>query len=249
MNESLCQYFSKTEPVVTISARVFPYLDEVAINFDGTQFDGKLPALPKLAGVTKNACEAATVSLSGRNVAVLGAPMNLQLHAHDVVFRTGPDEQGEALLLVHDVRTGQAVVSAAQSELENAIRRIAQCEGQKQGISIEETHVSLRARGSRSLAADVRLRARKFLLRANIDIAAQIDVETDFSIKLSNLSCRSDGMLGSIACNLLGPFLEKIEGRKFSIMPLLYGDIRLHDIRIAVGDTVEITADFGSATA
>jgi hypothetical protein len=32
-------------------------------------------------------------------------------------------------------------------------------------------------------------------------------------------------------------------------MPLFSGEIRLHDIRIAVADTLEITADFGAAAA
>jgi hypothetical protein len=249
MAKSLGQYFGKKEPVVIISARVFPYLDEIAINFDGAQLDGKLPTLPQLAGETKSACEAAIVTLSGQNVAVHGAPVNLQLEARDVVFHEGRDEKGEALLLVHNVRTGQIVISAAQLDLENAIREIAQREGQNHGISVEETRVSLRARGPRSIAADVRLRARKFLLRANIDVAAQIDIEKDFAVKLSNLKCRGDGMVGSLACDVLGPLLKKLEGKTFSIMPPFYEEIQLHDVRIAVADTVEITADFGTAPA
>jgi hypothetical protein len=248
MNESLQRFFSKKEPLVTVNARVFPYLDQIAITFDGAQFNGELPPLPKLIGETKSACEAAIVTLSGRSVIVFGAPVDLHLEARDVVFHSGRDENGEALLLVHSVRTGQAVISAAQFDLENAIRGIAQQEGQKHGISIEETHVSLRARGERSLAADIRVRARKFLLRANIDLTAQIDIETDFSVKLSNLKCRGDGMLGSIACDILGRLLQKADGKNFSIMPLLYGEVGLHDIRVAVGDTVEITADFGAAS-
>ena len=79
-------------------------------------------------------------------------------------------------------------------------------------------------------------------------MAAQIDIEQDFSAKLSNLKCRGDGMLGSLACDLLNSLLQTLEGKKFSIMPLLYGEIRLHDIRMAVADTVETTADFGSAS-
>jgi hypothetical protein len=247
MTESLRSYFGGKEPVVMISARVFPYLDEIAINLEGAQFDGQLPAMPRLVGETKSGCEAATVTLSGRNLAVQGAPVNLQLTARDVVFHEGHDEKGEALLLVHNVRTGHLVISAAQLDLENTIRQVAEREGRKHGILIEGTRVSLRARGSRSIAADVHLRARKFLLRANVDITAQIDVEKDFAVRLSNLKCRGDGMVGSLACDVLGSHLRQLDGKTFSIMPLLYGEIQLHDVRIAVADTVEITADFGAA--
>jgi hypothetical protein len=247
MTESLRSYFGGKEPVVTISARVFPYLDEIAINLEGAQFDGRLPAMPRLVGEAKSGCEAAIVTLSGRNIAVQGAPMNLQLTARDVVFHEGRDEKGEALLLVHSVRTGHLVISAAQLDLENAIRQVVEREGRKHGVLIEETHVSLRARGSRSIAADVQLRARKFLLRTNVDIAAQIDVEKDFAVRLSNLKCRGDGLVGSLACDVLNSHLRQLEGKTFSIMPLLYGEIRLHDIWMAVSDTIEITADFGAA--
>jgi hypothetical protein len=248
MNQSLQQFFRKNGPLVVVNARVFPYLDEITITFDNAEFNGELPPLPKLIGETKNACEAAIVTLSGRNVVVLGAPVNLQLEARDVIFHSGRDENGEALLLVHSVRTGHAVISANQFELEDAIRKIVHQEGEKHGISVEETRVSLRARGERSLAAEVRVRARKFLLRANIDITAQIDVEKDFSVKLSNLKCRGDGMLGSIACDLLGALLQKVDGKRFSIMPLLYGEVGLHDIRVAVAETVDITAEFGAGS-
>jgi hypothetical protein len=54
-------------------------------------------------------------------------------------------------------------------------------------------------------------------------------------------------MVGSLACDVLGPLLKKLEGKTFSIMPPFYGEIQLHDVRIAVADTVEITADFGTA--
>lgn len=249
LTESLRPYFAQTELVVTISARVFPYLDEIAIHFDGAQFDGKLPALPRFTGATKSACEAAVVTLSGRNVAVQGAPVGLQLQARDVVFHEGRDDKGETLLLVHSVRTGQVIISAAQLDLENAIRQIAQREGKNHGISVEETRVFMRARGPRSIAADVQLRARKFLLHANIDIAAQIDIEKDFAVKLSNLKCRGDGVLGSLACDVLRPLLQKLDGETFSMMPPLYGQMALHDVRIAVSDTIEVTADFGSASA
>jgi hypothetical protein len=249
LNQSLQQLFSKNQPLVVVNARVFPYLDEITITLDGAQLSGELPPLPKLVGETKSACEAAIVTLSGRNVLVLGAPVNLQLEARDVVFHSGRDENGEVLLLVHSVRTGHAVISASQLELENAIRRTAHQEGQRHGISVEETRVTLQARSERSLAAHVRLRARKFLLRANIELAAQIDVENDFSVKLSNLKCRGDGMLGSIACDLLGRVLQQVDGKKFSIMPLLYGEVGLHDFRVAVGETVDVAAEFGTAVA
>jgi hypothetical protein len=240
-------YVQKDGPLVTVSARVFPYLDEIAINLDGAQLASNRPVFSKTVGETKPACEAAVVSVSGRGLSLQGAPLNMQLSAQGLVFDQGRDDKGDALLLVKSVRSGHFVLSVAQLDLENAIHEMAVREGAKQGIAIEEVRVSLRARGVRSIAADVRLRARKFLFRTDVDISGQVDIDDLFNAKVSNLKCRAEGTIGSIACNALQPHLQRLEGQTFSLMSFPLGEIKLRDVRISVADTVEITADFGSA--
>ena len=84
-------------------------------------------------------------------------------------------------------------------------------------------------------------------MRANVDISAQIDIKESFATKISNLKCRGEGMLGSLACSTLEPHLKNLEGKTLSLIPPLLDGIQLRDVRIAVADTVEVTADFGSA--
>jgi hypothetical protein len=180
---------------------------------------------------------------------VQGAPINLQVTARDVVFHQGRDEKDEAMLVLKNTRSGHLTVSAAQLDLENAIARLAQAEAARHGITIEETRVSMRARGPRSIAADVRLRARKFVFRTNIDIAGQVDVDEKFNARISNLKCRGDGAVGSVACGALEPHLRQLEGKTFSLMAFPLGEVQLRDVRISVADTIEITADFGTPVA
>jgi hypothetical protein len=247
MDQALRRYVRKEQPLVTIGARVFPYLDKIDINFDGAEVYSQLPAPPKSAGETKPACEAALLSFTARKILIHGAPINFQLEARDLVFHEGRDENGEALLLVHKLRTGHVVISAAQLDLENAIAELARREARKNGITIDQTRVALRARGPRSISADVQIYARKLLFRARIDISGQVHIDDDFVAKVSNLKCKSDGTIGTIACNFLDPHLSKLEGQSFSLMSLPLGEVQLRDVRIAVADSVEITADFGSA--
>ncbi len=246
LDSALRRFVKKEGEIVTVSARVFPYLDEIAINLDNAKLDSSPPP-PKFAGETKPACEAALLNISARKMEIEGAPLNLQLEARDVVFHEGRDANGEVVMLVNNLRTGQVHVSAAQLGLEKAVGELAKREAAKQGITIEQTRMTFRARGPRSISADVSITARKLLFRAKIDISGQMQIDDGFRAKVTNLKCRSDGKLGSIACGLLEPQLHKLEGRSFSLMSLPLGDIRLRDVRIAVSDTVEITADFGSA--
>ena len=246
IDQALRSFTSKSSPLVDVRSRVFPYLDEIAINFDRAHFNSLPPALTPVVGETKLACEAALVTLSGRNVSVRGVPMDLRMEARDVVFHKGEDANGEVVLAAHKVRDGHIVVSAAQLDLEEAIAKIGGLEAHRHGISIEQVRLAMRARGARSIAADIRVQARKLLFRTSIEIYGQLDIDADFVAKISRLKCKADGAIGSLACSALEPFFQKIEGRTFPLSSLLLGEIQLRDIHIAVADTVELSIDFGT---
>jgi hypothetical protein len=247
LEQSLRRHVRKDVPLVAVSSRVFPYFDEIAINLDGAQFDSRFPAPPRVIGETKHACEAAIVTVSARDVLIQGVPLSLRMEVRDVVFHQGQDENGEALLIVQKAREGHVVVSAAQSDLEKVIAETARLQAGKHGVSVENVRLALRARGARSIAANVQFQARKLLFRTNIDISGQLAVTDDFVAKASQLKCKGDGAIGSLACSVLEPHLQRLDGESFPLMSLPLGEIKLRDIRIAVADTVEVTADFGTA--
>ena len=104
----------------------------------------------------------------------------------------------------------------------------------------------MRARGRRSIAADVQIQAKKFFARAKIDIYAQLDITNEFVVKISEIKCKGDGKLGSFACAALAPFFEKLKSKSFPLKSVPLGGLQLRDIHVAVADTVELTVDFGS---
>jgi len=245
LDKALHRFVPKGGSVVDVRARVFPYLDEIVMNFDGTRFDSSPPIPSPPVDQTKPALEAALVTLSARNVSIRGLPLNLRMEAHDVVLHKGMDTNGEAMLLWHTARDGQLAISLGQVELEKAIAQIAAREAGRHGIVLEQVRLAIRARGPRSLALDLHLQARKFLLRARIDISGQIDIDESFATKIL-LKCKSDGAIGSLACNALNPVFERLKNKSFSFASLPFGEIQVRDVRLAVANTVELTADFGS---
>jgi hypothetical protein len=247
LEEALHRYVSKPGPIVDVRARVFPYLDEIAINLDGGQIDSFPPAPPGITDESKPAFEAARVSLTGRKISVRGIPVDLRMEARDVVLHKAADANGDAVLTVQKVRDGTLTISASQLDLEEGIMELARKEGRNHGIVIEQVRLAMRARGARSLAAEVRIRARKFLLRAQVDVYGQLDISGDFVAKVSELRCKSDAAIGALACGALNPLFERVNGRTFSLQSLPLREIRLRDVRLAVADTVEVTVDFGSA--
>ena len=131
-------------------------------------------------------------------------------------------------------------------DLEQAIVRIAGAKARLYGIDLEQIRLAMRARGRRSLAADIKVQAKKFFTRAKIDIYAQLDITNEFVVKISEIKCKGDGKLGSFTCAALSPFFEKLKSKSFPLKSLPLGGLQLRDVHVAVADTVELTVDFGS---
>jgi hypothetical protein len=106
--------------------------------------------------------------------------------------------------------------------------------------------LSVRPRGARSIDAEVQLRAKKLFFSTTIRIAAKLDLDEELNAKVSGLSCNGEGAIGSLACGVLEPHLQKIDGRSFPLMALPLGEVRLRDVRIAAKDRVTVTAEFGA---
>jgi len=250
LDDAMHRFVEKAGTIVDLRSRVFPYIDLIAINLDGAIVDPSPPAMAQAEGETGRAFECANIEVSGRKLSVGGVPVDLRMEMRDVVCDWGYDANAEAVLILRSAREGQLVVSAAQLLLEEAIKRLVGAKARLYGIELEQVRLFMRARGRRSIAADIQVVAKKFFARAKIDIYAQLDVTSEFVAKISQLKCKGDGKLGSFACTTLQPMFDRVIEKSFPLrsIPLL-AEIRLRDIHVAVADTVDLTVDFGNAQA
>jgi hypothetical protein len=246
LDDALHRFIEKPGPIVDFRSRVFPYVDEIAINLDNAILDSSPPPLAQAEGDTALAFEAAMVNVSGRQISISGVPFNLRMEMRDVVFDRGFDASGDAVLILRRAREGHLMISAAQLELEQTFIKIGGAKARLYGIDLERVRLAMRARGRRSLAADVQIWVKKLFARAKADIYAQLDISNEFVVKIGQLKCKGDGKLGSFICATLRPFFERVLEKSFSLKSIPLGEIQLRDIHVAVADTVDITIDFGS---
>jgi hypothetical protein len=247
LDDALHRFVEKPGTIVDLRSRVFPLVDEIRINLDGAIVDSSPPPLAEAEGETSRAFETSLVTINGRRIAVRGVPIDLRSEMRDVIFDKGSDANGEAVLVLRRVRDGHLVISTPQLALEQAIIRIAGERARLYGIELERVRLFMRARGRRSIGADLQIQAKKFFARAKIDIYAQLDISNDFVVKISDMKCKGDGKLGSFACATLQPFFQRLLEKSFPLKSFpLVGDLQLRDIHVAVADTVELTIDFGS---
>jgi hypothetical protein len=246
LDNALHRFVEKPGQIVNLRSRVFPLVDEMRINLDGAMVDSSPPPLAKAEGETSLAFEASLVTINGRKISAGGVPLDLRTEIHDVVFNKGFDANGDAVLILRRAHEGQLVLSASQLQIEEAFVRIVGAKARLYGVDLEQVRLAMRARGRRSLAADIQVWAKKFFARAKIDIYAQLDITNEFVVKVSQLKCKGDGKLGSFACTTLQPAFERLLEKSFSLQSIPLGEVQLRDVHVAVADTVDITVDFGA---
>ena len=247
LNESLRQLFAVAKDPAIIRDASYPRLEAITVSLDNAQLRGKPPSLPTLSSKPTPALTAGSLAIKASALSIGPAAIDLSLSATDVHLHQAKDPEGNLLLLLHNAANGHIEISASSSDLEALIAEVARTEAAKHGVTIDGVELILRSKSSRSLAAEVRLRAKKLFLSASMKITGQLDLDEELNARVSGLDCTGDGAIASVACGVLKPHLQKIDGREFPLMSLPLGEVRLRDVQLAVGDKLSVTAEFGAA--
>ena len=247
LNAGIRQLFGVTRNPVELREKSYPQLESLVVSLDGAVLPERPPPMPSVASSPEPALTIDSFRVSASPLSVGPALVDFQLVAQGVELHRAIDRSGHFLLLLHNAANGRVEIVAAVSDLETLIAQVAKAEAGRHGVNLESVQLSLRSRSSRSLAAEVRLRAKKLFVSASLRITGQLDLDEQLNARISGLDCTGDGAIASVACGILKPHLQKLEGREFSLMSLPLGEVRLRDVRIAVGEKLSISAEFGSA--
>ena len=248
LNDGLRSVFTLARDPVAVRDLAYPNLAAIEVSLDDAHLPGPPPALPSLATQPGPALTVGSFKADGRGLSFGPAALDFALTATGVELFQAKDQAGQVVLLLHNAGQGNVEASVPKSDLEALIAEVAKSKAKAQGVSIDSVELSLRSQSPRSLAAEVRLRAKKLFLSTSIQITAQVDLDADLNARLSGLDCVGEGAMGSVACGVLKPHLEKLNGREFPLMSLPLGEVRLRDVRLAVGEKLSVTAEFGSAS-
>lgn len=228
--------------------KTYPQLAAIRISLDGANVSARPPAeLPTAPEKVAPAFEVETFELNGRPLLVGGAPVDLTCSARDLRIGQSTGKDGNLLLILQRAAEGNVEVAIAIADLEKLILQAAKIEAAKQGVAVEEVRLDLRARGDRALELAVNVRARKLFLSATVRMSGKAEVDEQLTARVSDLECSGEGALGSLACGVLGPYLERFNGREFSLLALPLGEIKLRDVRVATGNELRVSARFGAS--
>jgi hypothetical protein len=237
--------FRNGSPVV-VDAPKYPKVKRLKIDLNGARVTAKEPPpAPMPTGKRQTGIDVDQLQVSGHPIQYETSKVNLELEGKRVRFDFAKDKSGKPLLVLSDAANGKVAVDVTKEDLKSLAIAIAKLATAQQRVTIEDVDVNLTSDGSRQASADVRVKAKKLMVRSIIHVTGHLEFDDELNATISNLTCTGDGAIGSIVSRFIQPKLKEYNGRKIPLVAFSLGDLALRDLNIDVKDGLHVTAGFG----
>jgi hypothetical protein len=238
----------KKESAVAVSGGSFPHVKQLKINLDGASVDVKEPPpKPKPVGKREPGIEVDQFEVSGHPVKYEQSKLDLDLKARGVKLDFARDKNKKPLLVLADAREGRVEARMSKADIEAAVKSIAGTVAKQHGINLQDLTLTLTSETDRSVAVEVRVKAKKMIMSGVIHVKGRLDLDDELNATVSGLSASGEGVIGTMASGILQNKLKAYEGKKFPLMAFSLGDTTLRDLNIsAKGANLQVTAASGS---
>lgn len=234
-------------PAVTVTGEAYPAISSIEVNLDGaTVRTGTLPPKPIGVGDRRPGISVEQARLSGHPIRHQQARLELDVSGRGLRLDFDRDANGSPLLVLTAAESGDVRASISQADLQALALEAATAAAKQQGVTIQELQLSLASEGPRTLAAHVRVKAKKMMMSGVVHLRGRLAIDDRLDATVSQLSCVGEGMVGNAAAAMLQRKVQEMEGRTIPLTALSLGEVALRDIQIQVDDTVRVSAAFGS---
>jgi hypothetical protein len=225
----------------------YPTIKKLSIDLDGATVRAKEPPpKPKPAGKREPGVTVGQLEVSGHPIRYENSKLEIDLKAKGVKLDFAKDKNGHPLLVLTDAEDGQAEAKISKSDIQSLVMAIATAAAKQHGVTVQDIQLNLTSEGKRSVAADVRVQAKKAIVSGVVHLTGRADLDDDLNAKLSNLSCTGEGMIGKMAAGFLQGKLKEYDGKTFPLMAFSLGDVTLKDLKVDTKSGLHVTAKFGS---
>jgi hypothetical protein len=237
--------YGVTPREVRCEGGVWPEVATLRVDLSGARLSRTLQ-LPRASGPIAPALRVHAIDVVGAPLFFENAPLQLRLHASDVGLGLVQPENAAAMLGFAHVAQGEVGVEAKHADLETLAHTLVSEAAGQHGTQIKSTRLTLASIAARALRFEVEVTAKVFVMTAKVIVRGELHVDDHFNARLHKLACQGDGMMASAATALIQPRLVALEKEVIPLLALPLGQTRLHDMSIAVGETVRISARFGA---
>jgi hypothetical protein len=233
----------KAEPV-TITGSL-PVFSSMMIDVSCGQISPENPPpIAKIAGDTTPGPSAALFSIIGHPITIAGIPLQLDLTAQNASFAYGKNTGQKQIATLRDASDGKLSIHISHDDLEsgalNAARHFA-----GSNVTIQSIDIALNSVSPTELNVLLTITAKKFV-SAIVRVSGRIHIDADLVLTATALKADAEGMVGTIAANMIRPHLQDLESKPLPLMTFSLGNVKIRDVKIDTTNGLQISAAFGS---
>lgn len=232
-------------PREVIAQGAWPKLDLLRLDLTGVQIPRS-----RLAGPSGEECSAGCTAARFELVAAPArfesVPVQLSLWAVEAGFDFAPAPDGTSTLLLRRAARGEVTMEMTAADVERLVHSLASEAAKQHGAEIKSVKIAFTSRGPRAVSVTAEVTAKVFIATAIFKLSGDLDLDEQLTARLSNLRFSGDGMVANLAGGFIRPQLAALEGRAFPLMSFALGEICLRDVQVQAGETLRLSAHFGS---
>lgn len=196
--------------------------------------------------------ELQSLTLTGRPVTAFGAPVSVQMEAHQVPATWLHDDSGQLWLAFRDEpstngsTSGHAVVEGDVAAVSAAATTVAAEVGRKKGVTIKDVKVTPRTAGPNRWSVDLEAKVTKGIASANVTGHAEIRLDDDMVVHVEDLTAKAGGMIGKLASGIIESMLGRYRNRTIDLKKQTFAGAHVTAVDVELAERFKVTATLGS---
>jgi len=226
-------------PRVNVKTADWPALASLEIDLTGTALGSEVSPVIGAGDSVDAGPTAATVSVVGRPVTIVGTEMTLVLDARDVVFAWAVGEDGGNRLALDRHAGGDLHMFVAKDELERRVAEGLKAKAGGQGAKILSVELEITESGDNRIEVEIAVTVR-IMFKAKLRAKGELTINDRLDLVVASASVVGESMAGKTVAGLVRPQLASLEGKEFALGTVLPAGIELADVRLRVDEGLDI---------
>ena len=223
----------------------WPALEELSLDLTGAQLSRATP-ISKPTTKAEQGPSIRCLTIAATPLTFESVPVIFDLRANDARCGFARDSQHHASLQVLQAESGAIVLEAKRSDLETFLQKLAAEALAKHGAEVKSTRLEFTSRSPRTLEFHARVKAKVFVMNAEIVLSGQLNVDDGLNLRAQQLTADGNGMIANMATSYLRPRFAELEKRAFPLANFSLAEVQLRDVQVSGGETLRLEGRFGA---
>jgi hypothetical protein len=222
----------------------WPAIEELSLDLTDAQLSRETP-IPRPTTKAEPGPSIRCLTIAATPLKFESVPVVFDLRANDARCGFARDSQHNASVQILQAKSGAVVLETKRSDLESFLEKLAAETLAKHGAEVKSTRLEFTNHGPRTLEFQARVKAKVFVMNAEIVVSGQLSVDDRLNLRAQQLTADGNGMIANVATGYLRPRFAEMEKRVFPLASFSLAEVQLRDVQVRGGETLRLEARFG----